>query len=107
MGSTFIERSGFGKTASEVFKRMYDNDQGNAMANEGYSGSIGSARHGFKMVPLDQKKFTDAALKRWEDKAVDDHGKYDPMCCLEYPQSYAKGKGRGIRLFVFMGWVPE
>jgi hypothetical protein len=105
MGSAYIQVAGYGKTASEAFSEIVSEDQ--YENGRSYSGTIGSSRQGFTMVSLDQKKFTKAAIRRWLDKAEETASKYEPISCLELPQSYAKGYGRGVRKFMFVGDVPE
>ena len=106
MGSAFVQHSGYGRSADEVFNSIMADDQ-YENGHGGYSGTIGSARHGFVMVGVDQKRFTKTALGRWIDKAEEDTSKHGPLHCLELPKSYAKGMGRGVRKFVFAGWVPD
>ncbi len=105
MGSADIYVSGYGKTASEVFNDLVSESQ----YEDGHAydtGKIGAASD-FIMMPLDQKKCTKEAIQRWCDKALEETSKHGPLWCLELPRSYAKGYKRGVRRFLFVGWVPD
>ena len=105
MGAAYIQVAGYGKTADEVYRSLVEDDK-YENGHKYNTGTIG-ASHGFTMVPLDQKKFTKAALSRWLDNAMEEADKWGPLHCLELPRSYAKGCRRGVRKFVFAGWVPD
>ncbi len=105
MGASNISVVSYGKSAKEA----YDDAVAQAEFEYGhdpYNGTI-STTEGFTMRPLTAGKFTRAAIRRWEEHAVDTTSKWGPCQCLELPRSYAKGKPRGIRAYLFVGWAAE
>ena len=109
MGSASISNIGRAKTAGEAFDDLQDQahyDDG----HDRYCGTIGGANYGFDMVPLDQKKFTKAAIDRWIDKAIDETDKYGSLNCIQIPKTckrVAHSSRRGVQTFLFVGWVPD
>ena len=105
MGAAFFVNSRAAKTAEEAYNSLCE-EACYQYGHDSYGGHIGVS-HGFTMVPLDQKKFTKAALDRWIDYAQEEADKWGAVHCVELPRSKAKGYPRGYRMYVFAGWAPE
>ena len=107
MGAHNFATTAYGKTAADAYRIACDN----ATAEHGwdaYNGTI-STTEGFREVPLGQRMFTTAAIRRWEDRVLEDDRfeKRGDCACLALPQSHAKGQGRGVRAFFFVGWAAS
>ena len=105
MGTTTGHIMGYGKTVSDALDTVVSEDQWEN-GHDGYSGTIQACCGSVTEGKLDQKKFTNAAIERWLDKAYEKTYKRD-ITYLELPRSYAKGRGRGVRAFIFVYAAPE
>lgn len=105
MGAHDLSQIAFGASAKDA----YNSAVAEALHERGhdpYNGTISTTK-GFEMKPLAQGKFTRAAIRRWEEAALNATEKWGRCHCLELPRSYAKGKARGVRAYLFVGWAAE
>ena len=103
MGSHTFSNVGYAKTADEAYSDLCEQARWEH-GHDPYNGTI-STTIGFTVKPLGQKRFTEAAIDRWYEQAIDNTDKHTPCWCLELPKTKAKGRGRGVKAFLFVGWA--
>lgn len=105
MGAHNIATTGYGQTAKAAYERACRIAQFED-GHDPYNGTI-STTEGCIVKPLGQGKFTQAAIRRWEELALDGTEKWGPVWALELPRSHAKGQARGVRAYLFVGWAAS
>jgi hypothetical protein len=109
MGSNNFANTGFAKTAQEAYNDLCDRATWEH-GHDPYNGTI-STTFGFTVQPISpaayvtQKRITQKAIDRWLERAWDNTDKHTPCWCLELPKSHAKGRGRGVKAYLFAGWA--
>jgi hypothetical protein len=104
MGACTFATIGYGKTAQEAYDkacREAEYEYGHSQ----YNGTI-STTSGFR-ITLSTQKMTDKHLAELIDRAFETTEKWGRCRAIELPYKYYKGKGRGIRAWMFAGWAAE
>lgn len=107
MGACTFQTAGMGKTADDVFMKLYQQAE-QEYGTDSYNGKI-STCNGFKMVKLPSR----ANIQKFVDSRIDKIDKRDCECIELSKSGTAQWKklhglkGKRGKVFFFFGWAAE